>query len=209
MSFRELRRNGKIRKEATSATLYDDISFDLAKYLAIDNGCNLRFLDKNRQVCLKDQAYSAIGYDYYSHTIASINPKIKFKRYNDDISIHPDLKSLKLDKKVYFNNIEPLLQYHENNFFDYSIEANKIWGPSALIPKGFYHVTRGFVEKGDYYFEKGKWLSVSVSYSSIFHGSIIQETGCLYSGKHAGRIVNDHISYFNYFVIRRKQSIHQ
>lgn len=204
VSFKEIRRNGKILKEANTITLYDNISFDLAKYMAIKEECKLRFLDPKKNVCFKDQAHSAIGYAYYSKTIASINPKIKFKGYNSDISIYPELEPLTLNRKVYFENIEQLLQNYDDNFFDYSIEAYHIWGPSELIPKGFYHVTQGFIEEGDYYFVDGHWQSVSLSFSAIHPGSAIKETGLLYSGKHNGRVDNDHISYYNQFVIRPK-----
>lgn len=207
ITFKERKVREKIKREIIKVRVYNDISFDLAKYLAVKKGCGLRFIDRKGKLCLKDKAYSATGFCYYDKTIALINTEAKPYHPDSTISIFPDIPSVFLSKDmIRWEGIVPLIEKWKENFFDYSIEAFHIWGPMALIPKGYVHVTSGEVHEGDYYFDKEMWLDVGVSFSSIKAGQKIGTNGILYSGIHSGHAPNETIDFYNEFVIRPKLS---
>lgn len=207
ISFKQRIVNSKKRREITSITFYDKITFDLAKFLASKAECGLLFFDKKDKVCLKDSSVRAIGYQYHNGkgVIAVINKKPSYKSNFNDKFFYPQIDCITLKNKDFpWNKLDNILDEHADDFIDFSIEAYHIWGPNSLIPKGYENITSGLVKEGDYYFENDHWISVAVSFSPINIGDEIKQTGLSYIGKHNGRKEDDHINYCNQFIIRKK-----
>ena len=200
VNFKELRRKEKIKREITKVKFYDKISFDLANYFAVSNGCALRFLDKKGNVSIRRNAEKAIGYGHYDKVIAFITPNIRTKKVDFNTSIYPDIYSVTLSTNMIdFSRYEKLINDHENSFFDYSIDAANIWGPSELIPIGFINITEGLVQEGDYYwdynsFKGGHFIKCDVSFSPLKVGREIE---------YSGREENEVTKYCNQFIIRK------
>jgi len=77
------------------------------------------------------------------------------------------------------------------------------------MPKEFFQVTEGLVQKGDYLwdydnFKMGHFTRCDVSFSSSKVGREIEYSGFKYSGKHKGREENEVTEYHNVFIIRKK-----
>jgi hypothetical protein len=194
----------KKKNEITEVSYFDRITFDLAKYLAVKDGCALRFLNKKEKLCCKDEAVKAIGYNAYENILAIIHPEYRHIKIPSDISIYPEIKKVTLNKRmISWDMFNELFYNWEDNFFDYSIESDRIWGPSSLIPKNYKQITQGVVIEGDYVFCDNSWLNTNVSFSPIKIGSDIKETGILFSGKHKGRFDDESLNYYNQFVIRK------
>lgn len=203
ITFKNLKINGKIKRQITEVKYYDKTNFELACYFAYIAGCNLRLLDKNGNVATKTGACKAIGYSEFDNVIAFINPIKRMKWPKFDMSIFPEC-SMPVgmnDKMVSWDRVNPLLEDHNNNFFDYSIDCN-LFGAKWLIPKGYKHITEGLVKDGDYYWNYGHYVNCNVSFSQLKIGQIIKYRGVRFEGTHKGRVDNDIIDTWNSFIIR-------
>lgn len=203
-----IRKNGKPKKDVQSITLYDSITFDLAKYLAVKAGCKLLFLDKKGEICFQKTAHTAIGYYSKIYTnnivIALIDPVVINKSGD---TMYPEIKNITLNDSVLdWKKFDAFISKHKTKFEDYGIEAYNLWGPSSLIPKGYEHVLSGNIMEGDYYFEKDHWIKASVSFSGLKIGDPIVEYSCVFKGKRPGREENEHIRYYHRYIIRKKGS---
>lgn len=191
----------KQKKEIIAVDYCQNISFDMAKYLSVKEGCGLRFYDKKGNLCFKDKAVSALGYAHYEKMLAIITPVKKIRLTS---LAYPVINKISLNKKIVdLSKYDDLIKDYEKNFFDYSLEAYHIWGPMSLIPKGYKHITEGEVKKGDYVFNDHHWLNVEISFSPAKVGKVIKIDGVHFVWKHGGRVEDEHLEFYDDFIIRK------
>lgn len=101
--------------------------------------------------------------------------------------------------------LDQLIELHKSGKFkvDQSIERAHLFGPLSRMIKGYKHIKRGAVQKGDYYWDdangNGHFTRCDVSFSPIKIGGKIEKRSIGFVSQKK----TTHVYYYNEFIIRK------
>ena len=212
--FSKRKVRGKTKYQFKNWEVYHEVSKELACFYAFKNG--RKMLGFNQPYIEKAEVLKAkyvFSYDAYDNVVCIVqkNRMKQGRGWDVHYPLHPLLGislenfSLQIEKII-----DCFKDYDKEKRTDYSIEANRVWGPRNLIPSGYEHITSGIVQEGDLYWESDcfgrrlndHWFKCEISFSGHKPGSKIKldEFTVIYSD---GRRMTTNFYYP--FVVRKKQ----